>query len=362
MTTLNSRFGIISDPHIALPETVWQNQQRFHLVEVSQAAFEQAIAHLEQLGIDALLLPGDLTQHGEHANHQWLQEYLSQLPFPTYVVPGNHDVIHAQATEEVLGLAEFPQRYAAFGYGSATQPWYSQELTPGLQLIGLNSNQFNAAGEQLGYLDEAQLVWLAETLEELRDRVVLVMVHHNTVEHLPDQLTHPLGRRYMLDNAPQVREVLRQGGVSLTLTGHLHVQDVAQQDGLWEIATGSLVSYPHPYRWVELTQDETGSVQVQVQSFFIDRVPGYEDLPNFSREWLAQRSLPFMQRLVQLPPLSLVEPAATQLAQELQCFWADIAQGDQTFSFPEQPTAVRQWLERFSAPPEQPDNQVVLHL
>ncbi len=56
---------------------------------VSIPAFEFALQHLEQLKLDFLLLPGDLTQDGEPANHLWLQKRLESLPFPTYVVPGN---------------------------------------------------------------------------------------------------------------------------------------------------------------------------------------------------------------------------------------------------------------------------------
>lgn len=361
MTPFTYRLGIISDPHIALPETIGENHRRFHLVEVSIAAFEAAIAHLSKLNIDALLLPGDLTQDGEHPNHQWLQQRLQTLPCPAYVIPGNHDVIHAHATETVLGLAEFPATYAGFGYsGDLQPPWYHRELTSGLHLVGLNSNQFEADGSQQGYLDEPQLAWLAETLTQLRDAFVLVMVHHNSVEHLPDQLTHPLGRRYMLDNAPQVRQVLKQGGVQLVLTGHLHVQDVAQQDGIWEIATGSLVSYPHPYRWVELSRNSAGQVTVQVQSFRVRQVPGHEDLTAYSHQWLGDRAFPFMKRLVQSPPLSLPDAAAEALARQLRHFWAEIAEGDRTFDFAEQPEPIRQWLERFSATEPKRDNQTQL--
>ncbi|NEO83432.1 MAG: metallophosphoesterase [Spirulina sp. SIO3F2] len=362
MPPFRYRLGIISDPHIALPETIWQHQSRFHLVEVSLSAFEQAIARFQACGVDALLLPGDLTQHGELVNHHWLQQTLTALPFPAYVVPGNHDVIYPRATDGVLGLAEFPSQYAAFGYSDAAQPWYHCALTPGLHLVGLNSNQFDADGNQQGYLDEAQLDWLVTTLTELRDRCVIVMVHHNSVEHLPDQLNHPLGRRYMLDNAPQVRQVLRDGGVRLVFTGHLHVQDIAQQDGIWEIATGSLVSYPHPYRVVELCQDDQGQLTVQIESFHITQAPGYENLQDYSRDWIGDRSFPFMKQLAELPPLNLPETEADELAKQLRYFWAEIAEGDRTFSFAEQPPAVQQWLERFSAGEPQQDNQALLRL
>lgn len=345
--TLLCRLGIISDPHITLPETIATHKQRFHLVEVSLDAFESAIAHLEQLDIDVLLLPGDLTQDGEHPNHHWLQNRLAQLAFPAYVVPGNHDVIHPESNAQVQGLADFPVGYAKFGYDNPNQPYYCHEIVPGVTLVGLNSNQFDAEGRQLGTLDAAQLRWLQSTLASCTG-VKLVMVHHNAVEHLPDQQLHPLGQRYILDNAPLVRQICRDQGVALIFTGHLHVQDIAEQEGVWEITTGSLVSYPHPYRVVELYQTQDG-LQVRVESFRIESTPQLNDLGAFSREWIGERSLPFMKRLVQSPPLGLSDAQAEALAQELRYFWPEIAAGDRVFRFPEQPDAIRQWLERFSA-------------
>ena len=66
------RFAIVSDLHIALPHTIWQHPSRFHLVEVSIHALESVLEHLTQLELDFLLIPGDLTQHGEAENHSWL--------------------------------------------------------------------------------------------------------------------------------------------------------------------------------------------------------------------------------------------------------------------------------------------------
>ncbi len=61
---MNFRFAIISDPHIAVPQTIQHHSHRFHLVEVSILALEKVLNHLEQLNLDFLLLPGDLTQDG----------------------------------------------------------------------------------------------------------------------------------------------------------------------------------------------------------------------------------------------------------------------------------------------------------
>lgn len=355
------RFAIISDPHIALSHTIWDHPKRFHLVEVSIPALEAVFEQLEQLELDFLLIPGDLTQHGEYENHAWLAQRLSQLPYPAYVVPGNHDVVERNATEQTIGLADFPSYYEKFGYLDPSLPYYTCEVLPGVRLIGLNSNGFDLDGKQLhsGYLDEEQLDWLSQVLSiTKKDELLLVMLHHNVIEHLPGQKQNPLGHRYMVDNAPKLLTLLQQAGAQLLFTGHLHVQDIVQHQGLYEITTGSLVSYPHPYRVLEFRQDQQGNRYLQVESSRVTHVPGWTDLLQASREWMGERSFPFMLKLLTHPPLSLPLAEAEKLAPDLRYFWADIASGDAIFDFPHFPATVQKFLTRFGAVNSQGD----LHL
>jgi predicted phosphodiesterase len=342
------RFAIASDLHIALPHTIDLTKPRFHLVEASVPALEAMLADLEQLDLDFLLIPGDLTQDGERDNHHWLIERLQKVSFPVYVIPGNHDVMEPTGDDELIGLDEFAALYQPFGYDDPQQLWYSREIMPGVQLVALNSNQFDAEGRQLGCLDPQQWEWLRENLPQWRDRFVIVMIHHNTVEHIPQQSTHPLGRRYMLDDAAPLRQYLSAQGVRLVLTGHLHIQDVATADGITEILTGSLVGYPHPYRVLEL-HDDGGDQRLEMKSYRLRSLPGWDDLPAASRQRTEENSFPFMARFVSLPPLNLQGEDMITTAHHLKSFWADMAEGDRTFSFPDLPPHVRSMLEAFSA-------------
>lgn len=346
---LNFRFAIISDLHIALPHTIWDHPNRFHLVEVSIPALEIILEHLGQLELDFLLLPGDLTQHGEAENHAWLQQRLAQLPYPVYVVPGNHDVPTLKSKGDSISLADFPYYYGKFGYENPDRLYYTCEIMPQVRLIGLNSNQFDADGKQLGYIDDAQLTWLEGVLASATEALVMVMIHHNVIEHLPHQSTHDLGRRYMLDNAPVLLQLLRDAGVQLIFTGHLHVQDIAYARGIYEITTGSLVSYPHPYRILHFQMDGDGRKQLSVESHLIESVPGWPTLAQTSREWIGDRSHPFMLKLLTGPPASLPQKQASELVSSLRYFWADIARGDAMFNFPHFPPATRAYFESFSA-------------
>jgi 3',5'-cyclic AMP phosphodiesterase CpdA len=345
----NYRFAVVSDPHIAIAETIWDHPSRFHLVEISIPALERVFQHLETLDLDFLLMPGDLTQHGEIQNHNWLKQRLKLLPFPVYVVPGNHDVPHLLNNDLAIGLKDFPYYYQDFGYQNPEQLYYSSEIKPGLHLIGLNSNQFNQEGKQIGCLDTKQLLWLEKTLEKLKDELVIVMIHHNVIEHLPGQSSHELGKRYMLKNADLLLNLLEKFKVNLIFTGHLHVQDLAQNNNIYEITTGSLVSYPHPYRIVELTKNTQGKIHLNIESFQVNSVSGWENLLETSREWMGDRSYHFMIRLLTGHPLSLPLTEAEKFAPKLRYFWANIAAGDSIFDFDDFPPQLRQYFRYFSA-------------
>lgn len=329
-------------------------------MELSIDAFEVVLNHLAGLDLDFLLLPGDLTQHGEPENHDWVVQRIKQLPYPVYVIPGNHDV------PTIGSLDHFAPRYAAFGYADPQQIYYHREVMPGVRLLGLNSNIFDAEGKQLGRIDEGQLDWLEELLKDLRvanpDELIIVTIHHNVLEHMPGQASNPLGRRYILSNADRLCEILNYHGVKLIFTGHLHVQDIAYCDryDLYEITTGSLVSYPHPYRILHYKQDLDGA-KLEVRSHRVISVPQFPDLQHFSREWMGDRSGPFMMRLLTHPPLCLQPDLAEELKPSLRYFWAKIAAGDAEYSFPEFPDRARQFFEAFGDRPPA-DNDATLKL
>lgn len=344
------RFAVISDPHIALPHTIWDNPKRFHLVEVSIPAIEQILSSLETEALDFLILPGDLTQHGERENHEWLVNRLKQLPFPVYTVPGNHDIIRRDGCDRTLSLAEFPQRYQGFGFDSS-RPYYHQPLLPGVHLIGLNSIAFDAEGEQFfyGHVDAEQLNWLSKQLQALQNEWVIVMIHHNVLEHLPGQANHPLGIRYIVKNRDELLRTLKLGNVNLILTGHLHVQDVAQEGDFWEITTGSLVSYPHPYRIITATPQPSGQIAIQIKSHRVQAVSDWPDLQATSRQWMCDRAIPFMTKLLTSPPFNLPADKAQFYAPHLKDFWATIAAGDGRFEYEQLPAALNEHFKAFGA-------------
>jgi 3',5'-cyclic AMP phosphodiesterase CpdA len=346
--SVDCRFAVMSDLHVALPETIFPKPYRLHAVELSVLACEAMLAELRELELDFLLLTGDLTQDGEFVNHDWLQAQLSALPFPTYVIPGNHDVPTVASTSSTLGLQDFPRYYSNFGYDNSDLPYYCREVHPGVRLIGLNSNTFDADGNQCGRMDEDQLDWLRSTLAEPFGGISIAAIHHNAIDHFPGQSTHIIGSRYTLDNAPILREILAAANVRMLFTGHLHVQDVARNGNLYEITTGSTIGYPHPYRLCHYHSD-ANEAWLQIDTNRLKSLPHIEDLSTYSRNWIADRSERYLLKLLIENPVNLSPPEASELLPQLKYFWADIAAGDNVFNFPNLPPSVRQYCESFGA-------------
>lgn len=362
----NIRFAVVSDLHIALPETIDNSAIRFHLTQFSIPALERVLQHLNALNLDFLLLPGDLTQDGEIVNHQWLSQKLATLPYPVYVIPGNHDVPSLTGSSRAIAFKDFPKYYHKFGYQDQTKMDYTCEIAEGLQLIALNSSWFDRDGKQLGCLTKPQLIWLENTLKNLKNKLVMIMIHHNIIEHLPGQYNHPLGRRYMLDNAPELLAILKRYQVKFIFTGHLHVQDIANDENIYEITTGSLITYPHPYRILELNINQQ-EINLKLESHRIKQLENIDNFATFSKEWMGERSFPFMMKLLTNPPINLTIPEAEKYTPYLKYFWANIADGDCIFNFPELPAHANQYFQKFGAidqngKPKLIDNNAVIRL
>ncbi|MEM9246735.1 MAG: metallophosphoesterase, partial [Cyanobacteria bacterium P01_F01_bin.153] len=208
-----------------------------------------------------------------------------------------------------------------------------------LQELKVNNNQSKKNGDQSS------------------NEIVMVMVHHNVAEHIPNQSTHPLGQRYILPEAVSLQNKLRDAGVKLIFTGHLHVQNIVDANGLFAVTTGSLIAYPHPYRILTLYEVNSHNTHseaevskqrwLDIESHTIKTLPNWEDLTSVSRQWTGDHSGAFMTQLLAKSSLNLSLDESEFYSQEIQYLWADTARGDQQLSFPNLPRKIRDYCENF---------------
>ena len=205
---------------------------------------------------DAVLLSGDLTLNGSFESHQELIEILKPLKeagIPVLVIPGNHDEtgiayrFPAGGPAPVIGMDEvdFKAAYADFGYNGARSRdentfSYMYEVTPDVWVLAVDVN----SATPWGSVQPETLAWIEGQLQEARQAgaQVIGMTHQNLMVHFS---MFTFG--YQLNNARQLQELYDRYGVRLNLSGHMHLQHIAQNGGVTEIATSALAMWPQHY-------------------------------------------------------------------------------------------------------------------
>lgn len=305
---------VVSDLHYYSP-TLGTNGKAFEayladdrkLLRESQALLEAWMKDVMKLDIDFILIPGDLTKDGELISHMELRESLRKLKEQhpkrprIFVVPGNHDLNNPEAfryeedkTEGVdfLSSEDFASFYEDFGYRDAFSRdsfslSYAVKITSNVWLASLDST-INESNRMLkhpvteGRLKPQTLSWLRGIAEMAKKEgaTLFLMMHHGLFEHWPGQRKlHP---QYLLNNRKDLANLMASYGIRIVFTGHYHSQDITatevKKQTLYDVETGSLVTYPSPYRVCSL-EGEWLTIETRTISLY----PGFED---FSRQYL----------------------------------------------------------------------------
>ena len=223
-----------------------------YVEEITDAFLDEVLADPP----DVVLLTGDLTFNGAEISHRRLAGKLQRLEdagIPVLVLPGNHDVYNENAALYRGGSFErvpfadsesFAGIYRDFGPGEALSAdsdslSYVWQLNEQVWIMMLDEN---TAHDFCG-LSDRSFQWIEAQLQKAREegRFVLVAGHQNVFQH------SIFRGGYVIQEAQRLQVLLRRYGVPLCLSGHLHTQHVQSEDGLTEIATSALCSYPCQY-------------------------------------------------------------------------------------------------------------------
>ncbi|HQG07398.1 MAG TPA: metallophosphoesterase [Dysgonamonadaceae bacterium] len=262
------------------------------------AVLNETLKQIEAASVNALLICGDLTNHGERGSHLELIRKLTSLKqkgIRIYVIPGNHDVNIPDAKAYVgdessptqtVSAKEFSELYAPFGYSGAIRRdsaslSYLSALTDSLWLLSLDSNRYNeytATSISGGRLLPQTVQWAMDILSEARSKniTVLGMMHHGLVEHMPYQAT--FFPNYLVEDWKKLAAEFADAGMPVVFTGHFHANDIssltsANGNTIYDVETGSLSQYPLPYRLIE-----TDGNTLKIDSHFIQSVEGVPNL------------------------------------------------------------------------------------
>lgn len=192
----------LSDPHVmAAGELAFGRLDTGALL--SQAV--ERVLRLDPLP-DVVLLTGDLADGGAPEPYAELRRRLAPLPMALYLMPGNHD--DRSALREAFPEANYLRQDPDFLH-------FDVDLGR-LRLIALDSL---VPGQVHGALCPRRLEWLAQRLEEQKDKPVVLAIHHP-----PFKTGIARMDAYgMLEGAEDFAEIVaRHPQVERLLCGHLH--------------------------------------------------------------------------------------------------------------------------------------------
>lgn len=233
------------------------------------------LAEVTEQKPDALILTGDLSFNGAVESHKALAEKLADVEaagVPVYVLPGNHDVYNHYAARfqgdgyelvEPAVAGDFARIYGDFGFDEAIARdgdsiSYVAQLNKETRLLMLDTNTL----EKPCGLSKATLAWVEQQLAaaQAAGQRVIAAGHQNLYKHTVFNFGYVIGQGEAL------AALLRQYGVEVFLSGHLHTQHIMTLEGLTEIISSSLAVTPCQYGRLRLEKGtyhyETRSVDV----------------------------------------------------------------------------------------------------
>ncbi|MFD2936959.1 metallophosphoesterase family protein [Spirosoma flavum] len=197
------RIAFLTDLHIGAED------EQFLGVDVRQN-FLKALDFLTEMKPNCLVLGGDITNAGgTQAVYEWVKKQTDKLPFPCYVIAGNHD-------ESAIVADVF----------NKSHDLYNGELYYALPLDGRPALFLDSSK---GEFSPEQWTWFRDYLSALRDTNVVVFMHHPPL--LADVLF--MDQKYPFRQSDEFVKAVRDLPCHImVICGHYHVEKVVQRGNL----------------------------------------------------------------------------------------------------------------------------------
>ncbi len=215
---------------------------------------------------DMLIISGDLTVNGELYSHEDLAKKLGTIDekvTKVYVIPGNHDInnVYARAFSgedqlmtDYVNPEKFAEIYDKFGlslanFGESKMLNYvvNSEMNPWVLMIDSNKYDKNKSlgyPETGGMLKEDTLQWMEQSMAEaqMAGRPLITVTHQNLFVHNPY-----MSQGFTIENQDKMFALMKKYGSNLNFSGHIHIQNIEQQEGVYDVVSMSLAISPHKF-------------------------------------------------------------------------------------------------------------------
>ncbi|HBD96282.1 MAG: hypothetical protein A2015_13785 [Spirochaetes bacterium GWF1_31_7] len=261
--------------------------------------------------IQFLIISGDITKDSELINHQAMIAKLQRFRdknIKVFCIPGNHDIKSGDGVQYIddktiqtktINEHEFQTLYADLGFNDAIDRdkeslSYLVEPVSGLWLLALDSTQWgindlNSHPETDGAFKHSTLEWIENVLQQAQkqNKAVIGTMHHGILEHYP--ANEQFYGEYVVNNYNEIAKLFSYYKMNFVFTGHFHSQDVTSKkytDGnfIFDIETGSPVTYPSPYRVINISHEQ----RMNIKSEIISSLESIPDFENYSHTFVTE--------------------------------------------------------------------------
>ena len=306
---MNLRIAVMSDLHYLSPDMIADTEDFEHafnsdrkLLKESSSVLHEMLERVRADKPDILLVSGDLTKDGEQECHAALAKQLQQLQqdvpgLKIYVINGNHDIRNADALnfntadgkavpatrtdpEDFKRIYDFiysdPTVIATFTPAEGNKAGglsYVARPVEGLTIIAMDTCRYSSDNtsngddehETSGAISADLEKWVIEQTAAAKARgdLVIGLEHHGLVPHFDVQPT--ILPMYLVNDYERLSQEYADAGMSVMFTGHSHAVDIASAttvagNTIYDIETGSGLTYPSPLRFVELRRSADATV------------------------------------------------------------------------------------------------------
>ena len=205
-------------------------------IAVAEEFTDAIVAEVIDRHPDVLIMTGDNTNSGYSRDVAGLTAKLQKVRdagVQIVLTTGNHDM-------DLMGAEEFEEAYFGLLDPVDRDPASLSytAIVKDVVFLAMDDNAVNPGGQ--GEFSSDTMRWLAEMLSKYSSRRIIFLSHHNVL--------YGYGERSSASNLiqnPELPDLLREGGVKLAMTGHMHFPYVTEEGGLWEILSGMPFSGRH---------------------------------------------------------------------------------------------------------------------
>ncbi|MGN1406486.1 MAG: metallophosphoesterase family protein [Erysipelotrichaceae bacterium] len=281
-----TRIVVISDLHY-LSDSLYNDSPYFgelikkadaKITPYSKELLDSLIADIDNEKADVVVLLGDMSFNGERISHEEISEAFKKLDLPVLAIPGNHDLYNLYAREyndngytgtDTVGISDFEDIYnSPYTVKDNDSSSFIYRIN-NINLLLLDVNASKVFDEVSG----STLSWIKDNID--KNDVTVAFSHQNL-------LVHGLySEDYLIHNCDDVLSLYNELNIKVNFTGHIHLQNIVEENGFTEVATSAVSVSPLQYGVIDVYSDHLEYHTEQLKN---------DELQNIATEYFNSKS------------------------------------------------------------------------